>query len=62
MGKRKHENFQLVSPRANKNRLNTYKIMNSLWVIRWMQIDKVDDEKLPRAGIRIHGFYSRFGH
>lgn len=42
--------FQLVSPRANKNSLNIYKIMNSLWVIRWMKIDKVDYEKYPRLG------------
>ena len=50
--------FQLVSPRANKNRLNTYKVMNSLWVIRWMQIDKVDYDKCPELGIGIQEFYS----
>jgi hypothetical protein len=49
-------------PKANKNRLNTYKIMNSLQVIKWMQIDKVDYEKHPGLGIKIHGFYSKFCH
>ena len=32
--------------------------MNSLRVIRWMQIDKVDYDKCPELGIRIQEFYS----
>ena len=32
--------------------------MNSLRVIRWMQIDKVDYDKCPDLGIRIQEFYS----
>ena len=60
MGRRNMRTFQSVSPKANENRLNTNKIMNSLWVIRWMQIDKVDYEKYAGLGSESMELYSRF--